>query len=172
MTTETLETKQAVPLPQAPAAPSPPRDAGARQATATLAAMLLSPVRDVLALADGPITALAIAPRQEWLPERLLELGVSSVAATATPGEATGRFDLVFADATDEGLGPDRDLLAAARAQTAGACLVLTGDAGASAAAARASGFAKVSLIEPPADAERRYVLHERSLLVAWGEAE
>jgi hypothetical protein len=149
-----------------------PPDPGARQATGTLAAMLLAPVRDMLALADGPLSAQAIAPREEWLRERLLELGVATVASSDSPPEwGDAPVDIVVVDATDEDLGPEAALLTAARAETAGICMILSADAGASAAAAREAGFAKVSLIEPPADAERRYVLHERTLLVAWGDS-
>lgn len=151
--------------------PRPPRDPGARQATDTLAAMMLSPVRDVLALADGPVSALAVAPKLKWLSPRLLELGVSSVSESSAPpvwGDEPS-YGIVVVDASDEDLGPEATLLAAARAEAAGICIILSADAGASAASARDAGFAKVSLVEPPADSERRYVLHERSLLVAWG---
>lgn len=99
-----------------------------------------------------------------------LELRV--VDSLLEPGPADDDpFELVVLPPAAERALPDPEArLEIARRLTGIACAIETSQRLATAAAAREAGFARLELVQPPADAERRFVLLQRALILAHPE--
>lgn len=79
-----------------------------------------------------------------------------------------GRFEIVVASLACERLACDRAaLLRFAHATSRGLCAIVTTDRVGATLAAQGAGFNPVHLMPPPTDAERRFILSQRSLLIA-----
>lgn len=139
---------------------------GARQAEWTRLQMLRGPVRDLLALRGRGASALLIGADQDRLARFLLELGVGSVSEDSA---ANRRYDLVVVASPNNAGRTEGEAvqLACERTAIGGACAIFSRSRLATRDLAREVGFARVSLVQPPADAERSLVLMERCLLIA-----
>ncbi len=84
---------------------------------------------------------------------------------------AVGTFDVVVVAEPAERIADRGRVLASARRCTRELCAIATGERVEATLAARAAGFESVSLAPIPLDAERRYVLAERALLLARPES-
>ena len=176
--------------------PSPPGERawpGARHGEWTLALMLREPVRDLLALRGRGADALVLGCGSGAIARRLTELGLERVVgADSRPDlldaarrecEESGnealrlerfeeldwsrRFDLVVVESPAGCSLEESEVLRRALPITGEACVIITADRLESRSRASEAGFEKVSLIEPPTDAERSFVLLERCLLIA-----
>ena len=186
MTSETLidtNARGATPLP------------GDRLRRWTLRQMLRDPARDLLAVRGRQASALVLGCGSGELARYLLGLGFGRVRGIdarpelvaaarsacaeraieperldhCAPGEpaADGPFDLVLIEDVAGAGGDESAALALARERARGACAIVSGSRLLSRDRAREAGFARVALVQPPADAERSFVLLERALLLA-----
>lgn len=82
---------------------------------------------------------------------------------------ALGQFDVVILAGMVDRVGDTGALIRLARALTRGLCAIETGRAGSAGLAEtlREAGFGDVRRVAPPFDAERRYALGERGVLLA-----
>lgn len=170
----------------------PPDDPGARHAAWTLAAMLRSPLRDLLARAERPLRAVMLGAREGWLALQLLDWGLERVSvcdpdaerrrrlsalAEAAASPAGGlelaadaadaeqdRFDLAFADLRAG--SSEAEGLVATAARLAPWVAALTAERRAARAALAGAGLERIELVQPPADGERRFIKLESALLV------
>jgi SAM-dependent methyltransferase len=97
-----------------------------------------------------------------------LRLIRSELTADSLP---EGPFDVVVVDAPAREQAETALLIAAAEARTALLCAIVSADRVADTIAAREAGFASVRLAPVPHDAERSFIAHETSLLLASGTA-
>ena len=140
--------------------------------------MIARVIRDEAALSSAPLDAVVVkagGSEEDW--------GSGSGAGRdlpsthfATPSELVRTSELnpvgiviVAGAAIESGVDEIEGdaLLTAIYRLTVRACIVECVDRVRTAAGLRAAGFARVGLIEPPADAERSFVVSELSILVA-----
>lgn len=123
----------------------------------------------VLGLEDrSGLLADAEASRDELgISARSLRLAASAEAAPARAPAATAPGAAFVLIEDPAGAGGEQAALQLARRLGDGPCAILTIDRLGSRERARAAGFERVSLIQPPADAERSLVLLQLTLLVA-----
>ena len=177
-------------------------DPGATHAAYSLAAMLTEALRDEQALARSPLRTVVIGSGDGWIAARMLEAGVGSVvvadwreaAVSAalelrdrlafSPEEMVARHVAELAELASRVPGPFDVAFVAREVGDRSAAIRFAWEAGAGLCAiestsrledrdaARAAGFGRVRLADPPADAERRLILRERALVLASRTAE
>lgn len=162
----------------------------------TFARMLREPVRDAMAIGGRSLAALVLGCGDGWLATELARLGLSRVLAVDSdataveqarahrdalgydaatiriepeepPEIATESFGLVVVGEGATSTDGEGAALELARGSEPIACLILTSDRLATRERAKAAGLGRVSLLDPPADTERSFILRERCLLVA-----
>lgn len=180
---------------EAPAITAAPVDLhGERQRQWTVMQMLREPVRDLLAeRGRDDASAVVLGCGGGRLARHLLDLGFNSVlglegrsgllaearARRAELGISAADLELAGLSESPErraafvliedpaGAGGEQAALRLARRLGDGPCAILTADRLGSRERARGAGYDRVSLIQPPADAERALVLLQLTLLIA-----
>jgi hypothetical protein len=119
-----------------------------------------------------PLRAAIVGSSGASLSAALLASGISELRRLASVDDLSGdrveSFDLVVVIIDAEPSAADLERLIAAAATITGTlCAIECSDPVAAAAAVREAGLSSVSRAEPPLDAERRYILKQRSLLLA-----
>jgi hypothetical protein len=120
----------------------------------------------------APLRAAIVGSSGAPLSAALLASGISEVQRLASvddlSGDRLGSFDLVVVIIDAEPPTADhKRLIAAAATITGTLCAIECSDPVAAAGAVRTAGLSSVRRAEPPLDAERRYILEQRSLLLA-----
>lgn len=145
-------------------------DPGRRHAAWTLREMLRGPCTRGLDLATEPRRALLLGDEAAGLAEDAAAWGAAEISIGPGPAnEWRGEdpADLVIASVR---AGNAEQAAGRLRSATATLCVLLTDRASRVdvARAARTAGFPRVELVAPPADAERRFIRFDTTLLLAW----
>lgn len=145
-------------------------DPGQRHAAWTVREMLREPCTRGLDLSGEPRRALLLGDEAAGLAGDAPGWGATEISVD--PGPATGwrnedRAALVIASVR---AGRAGEATARLRSMTATLCVMLTDRPSRVdvARAARAAGFSRIELVDPPADAERRFIRFDSTLLLAW----
>lgn len=146
-------------------------DPGRRHAAWTLREMLRGPCTRGLDLAAEPRRALLLGGEAAALAEDATAWGAAEISIGPDPRSKWrdgDRADLVVASM--QAGRPEDELASRLRSMTTTLCVLLTDRPSRIdlARAARAAGFPRIELVAPPADAERRFVRFDSTLLLAW----
>lgn len=146
-------------------------DPGRRQAAWTLRQMLRGPCTRGLDLAAEPRRALLLGGAAASLAEDAAAWGACEI--TIGPDPELGWNDEDRADLVVAGVRAgqaEEEVASRLRSVTASLCVLLTDRASRVdvTRAARAAGFSRIELVAPPADAERRFIRFDSTLLLAW----